>query len=90
MSPWSAGRAVANSDQLNPYLTAYGTPVPQSTPEGGPGEAGPGAEFGPAAAAAGGGGVYGGAEDQGPSPSPALPIGRDAPAYRPSLVGWVR
>jgi hypothetical protein len=77
-SPWSTGRAVATYDQLNPYLNPYATPTtPQPTQDGGP-------EPSPLGAAA----MYGDA-DQGPAASPALPPGRDAPAYRPSLVSWV-
>jgi len=89
MSPWSAGRAVATSDQLNRYLSHYATPTPPPQPPEGLPAAGE-----PGGVGQGGGGVsglYGEAGDQGPAASPALPLGRDAPAYRPSLVsiGWL-
>jgi hypothetical protein len=79
MSPWSTGRAVASTDQLNRYLAQYATPtMPQQPQEQPTPETGPmGSGFG---------GMYGDAADQGLPPSPALPMGRDAPAYRPSLV----
>jgi hypothetical protein len=83
MSPWSTGRAVATTDQLNRYLAQYATPTtPQQPQEQPTPEAGPmGSGFG---------GMYGDSADQGLPPSPALPMGRDAPAYRPSLVSESR
>lgn len=79
MSPWSTGRAVATTDQLNRYLAQYATPSTSQQPEEQPTP-----ETGPMGS--GFGGMYGDAADQGLPPSPALPMGRDAPAYRPSLV----
>ncbi|KAI8474127.1 MAG: cytochrome B561, N terminal-domain-containing protein [Monoraphidium minutum] len=73
-SPWSAGKAVATPEQLQQYFDLFAGPTPPRAPAAAP----------PAAAAyqAGGGGY-----DQGDGAhGPLLPLGRDAPLYRPSII----
>jgi hypothetical protein len=81
-SPWSAGPAVATPQELRPYVDAFSLGSSARSP----------AAAAAAAAASPGSPLpvgqlyYGDQGDQGLAASPALPLGRDAPHYRPSLV----
>ncbi|KAF8057753.1 tmem209 [Scenedesmus sp. PABB004] len=83
-SPWSTAPAVATPEQLRHYVDAFAA---SSTP---PGADAHGDGFGaasPLSPLPAGALAYGDQGDQGlAGGSPALPTGRDAPSYRPSLL----
>jgi len=80
-SPYSASKAVATPQQLQQYFDLFASPSHRAAAAGGAA----------ASPATGGYGQQGDAQgqqyDQGEAgSSPLLPLGRDAPLYRPSIV----
>jgi hypothetical protein len=87
-SPWSAGKAVATPEQLKQYFDMFASPAAARQQAAAPASPADAAyQQAAAAAAAAGRGRY----DQGDGVgSPLLPLGRDAPLYRPSIVSGPR
>jgi hypothetical protein len=87
-SPYSGGKAVATPEQLQHYFDMFASPAQRAAAAAG------GGAGGAAAPAAGGYGQQAdqqGQYDQGDGgASPLLPLGRDAPLYRPSIVSQLR
>lgn len=73
-TPWSGGLAVATPEQLKPYVDAFTDNDIAAAADA--------SVMSPLPV----GQLYYDQGDQGLGGSPALPTGRDAPAYRPSLV----
>jgi hypothetical protein len=88
LSPWSAGKAVATPEQLQQYFDLFASPAARGPEPGSPARASgaTGSAYGQGVGGGGGGDGGAGYDQAEGGASPMLPLGRDAPLYRPSIV----